>query len=423
MIELPEAFGEIFEPYRYKAYYGGRGSGKSWAAVTALILMALQKPIKVLCCREIQKSIKESVKAQLDSRIAEMGFGSFFESLETEIRGANGSRFIFAGLRTNPDSIKSMEGIDIAWVEEAQRVSQRSLDLLIPTIRMPGSEVWFTWNPDAPTDPVDVLFRGENGPPPNALVRQVNWYDNPWFPEELRVEAEWMRERDVDKYLHVYGGGYNLKSEARVFKNWRVEEFEAPADALIRYGADWGFAQDPTVLIRSFIKGRELFVDYEAWKVGCEIDHTPTLFRTVPGVWHQDADKRPTITADSARPETVSYMRRQGFKILPAIKGPGSLEDGIEFLKSYDIVAHPRCKHLIDELTHYSWKVDDLTGQPLSALEDKNNHTIDALRYAHEAARRAKPKVTFVNPTEHWNGPNRPQWRKKKEGGETWKTL
>jgi phage terminase large subunit len=224
-IQLPEAFGEIFEPYRYKAFYGGRGSGKSVAASLALVLMAAQRPIKVLCCREIQKSIKDSVKAEIDARIRECGLGHFFESLETEIRGANGSLFIFAGLRTNPDSIKSMSGLDIAWVEEAQRVSQRSLDLLIPTLRKPGSEVWFTWNPDQPTDPVDAMFRGGEVPP-GALVRQVNWNDNRFFPEVLRAEMEWMRRRDPDKAAHVYGGGYNLNGEARVFKNWTVEEFE-----------------------------------------------------------------------------------------------------------------------------------------------------------------------------------------------------
>jgi phage terminase large subunit len=153
---------------------------------------------------------------------------------------------------------------------------------------------------------------------------------------------------------------------------------------VFRFGADWGFAADPTVLVRCWIRGRELCVDHEAYAVGCAIDRTPALFDAVPG------SRDELITADSARPETVDYMRRHGFpRIVPAIKGKGSVEDGVEFLKSFDIVVHPRCPHVIDELSTYAYRTDRLTGQVLSVLEDRRNHTIDALRYACEGARRA----------------------------------
>jgi phage terminase large subunit len=169
-----------------------------------------------------------------------------------------------------------------------------------------------------------------------------------------------------------------------VFKNWTIEEFERPVGTHFRLGADWGFSIDPTVLIRCDIDGRKLYVDYEAYMVGCEIVNTPELFMSVP-----DAEKW-VITADSARPETISYMQKHGFpKIVAAIKGAKSLEEGVEFLKSFDIVVHPRCKHLIDELTLYSYKTDPLTGQVMPILEDKDNHVIDGLRYACEGARRA----------------------------------
>lgn len=381
-------------PVRYRAAFGGRGSGKSHAFATALVIKARMSPIRVLCAREIQKSIKDSVKRLLDDKIKELGFGSFFRSTDTEIKGTNGSHFVFAGLRTNVDSIKSLEGIDVAWVEEATTVSQASLTNLTPTIRKPGSEIWFTWNPRHQNDPVDAMFRLPSGAPPRSLVHRVNWDANPFFPDVLREDMEWDRSRDPDKYAHIWLGEYRRNSEARVFHNWRAEAFETPADARFYFGADWGFSIDPTVLVRCYIDGRTLYVDREAYKVGCPVDRTPALFDAIdpesPGMARQWP-----IKADSARPETIDYMQRHGYpKITKALKGPNSVMDGIEFLKSYDIIVHPRCKHTIDELTLYSWKTDPLTDEVLPDLEDKKNHVIDALRYALEGVRRvAKPPV------------------------------
>jgi phage terminase large subunit len=388
-IDLPEWSEKLFdEDARYFALVGGRGSGKSYSVASVLILRAASTKLRILCAREIQKSIKDSVKRLLDDTIERAGLRDFFVSTDTEIRGKNGSLILFAGLRTNIESIKSMEGIDICWVEEAQTVSQASLDILIPTIRKPNSQIYFTWNPNRADDPVDAMFLSEN-PPPKTVFLRVNFDSNPWFPSVLRAEMEYDRSRDPEKYSHVWMGSYLTNSEARVFRNWRIEEFEAPPDAIHRLGADWGFAVDPTVLVRCYIAGRTLYVDYEAYMVGCEITSTPDLFMTVP-----DAERWPII-ADSARPETISHMRRHGFpKILPAVKGPKSVEEGIEWLKSFDIVVHPRCQHLIDELSLYSYKTDPLTGMVLPALADRDNHCIDALRYALEGVRRAKVSAT-----------------------------
>lgn len=346
--------------------------------------MAAQRPLRVLCARETQKSIRDSVKRLLDDKIAICGLTQFYDSIETEIRGANGSLFVFAGLRTNPDTIRSLEGIDIAWVEEAHSVSQASLNILIPTIRKPDSEIWFSYNPRDKKDPVDAMFRGGE-PPPNAIVRQVNWDDNPWFPDVLRAELEWDRSRDPDKFAHVWQGGYVVHSESRVFKNWKIGEEDIPEGSRPYFGADWGFATDPSVLVRSWIIApKHLYIDAEAYRVGCEIDNTPALFDEI-----DDGQARHwPITADSARPETISYMRRNGYPhIVPAIKGPGSVEEGVEFLKSYNITVHPNCKHVIDELTYYSYKVDKLTGEVLPILEDKKNNTIDSVRYSQESVR------------------------------------
>ena len=394
-VELPEAYDFLFDdntadnkPVRYRAVYGGRGSAKSHSFALALILKAYQKPLRVGCYREIQKSIRDSVKRLLDDKIRDSGLTDFYESTDTEIRGANGSLFIFGGLRTNPDAVKSTEGLDIAAVFEANKVSQRSWDLLIPTVRKIGSEIWAEWNPEYATDPVDQMFRGASGAPPGSIVKRVNWDDNPFFPEVLMRDLEWDRKRDPEKYAHIWLGEYQTRSESRVFKNWTIEEFERPKGTIHRLGADWGFSVDPSVLVRCDIEGNRLYVDYEAYQVGCEIVNLPELFMTVP-----EAEKWP-IRADSARPETISYMRAHGFpKMQPCIKGSGSVDEGIQFLQSMDIVVHPRCKHLIDELTMYSYKADPLTNEVLPILEDKNNHVIDALRYACEGARRtAKPK-------------------------------
>lgn len=378
------AFTPLLEPARYKGAHGGRGSAKSHFFADNLIDEVLSEPTRAVCLREVQKSLDQSVKRLLEDKIIAYSLGRHFDVQRREIHVDNGGLIIFQGMQDHTaESIKSLEGYRIAWTEEAQSLSQRSLDLLRPTLRAPRSEMWFSWNPRLATDPIDVLLRGPDGPPPNSIVIGVNWRDNKFFPEELRVDMEWDRSRDIDKYMHIWEGHYQKNSEARVFQNWRVEHFETPPKVRFLFGGDWGFSVDPTVLVRAFIDGRRLFVDYEAYQIGCPIDHTPGLFRTIP-----EAQKWP-ITADSARPETIDYMRRHGFpRIRPAVKGPGSVEEGIQFLKNYDIVVHPRCVHTIDELTMFSWKVDRLTGQILPILDDKKNHVIDSLRYAAENVRR-----------------------------------
>lgn len=415
-IPTPRKFVPLLKPARYKGIHGGRGSGKSHFFAEMLVEQCVLSPgTRAACVREVQKSLKHSVKLLVEDKIRNLGLSSQFGILEAEIRTPGGGVIVFQGMQNHTaDSIKSLEGFTICWIEEAQSISQRSLDLLTPTIRAPGSELWFSWNPNKPTDPVDALLRGAT-PPPNAIVVEANWHDNPWFPADLRSDMEMDRVRDPDKHAHVWGGDYSLNSVARVFRNWKIEAFETPADAVHRFGADWGFALDPTALIRCFIDGKTLYVDAEAVKVGCEIDETPALFagdcprdykdRYGNPRWvnpHQHTGIKGSLSslirADSARPETVSYMKRQGFRITEAVKGPGSLEDGVQFLKMFDIVVHPRCAHVAQELRDYSYKTDPQTEEILSELEDKNNHTIDALRYALEELRRSGWKPTPKRP-------------------------
>lgn len=397
-IRVPEPYLPLEGAHRYVGAHGGRGSGKSHYFGERWLRENVAERLDFVCLRETLKSLEFSVKKLLEGKIARYNAGYYFEVQDRRILSKNGGVTIFEGMQNHTaDSIKSLEGFDRAWFEEAQAATDKSLTLLRPTIRKPGSQLWFSWNPDQATDPIDSLLRGEKLPP-DAVVVEVNYWDNPEFPDELRAEMEYDRGRDPDKYAHVWEGKYRQNSEARVFKNWRIEEFDIAPEWIIRQGADWGFSVDPSVLVQSAIVGKTLYVPHEAYMVGCEVDFLPELFNSVP-----DAEKWAT-TADSSRPETISYMQRHGFpKMLAAVKGPRSVEEGVEFLRSFDIVVHPRCKHTIEELRNYSYEVDPLTSQVIAKLKDKDNHVIDALRYACEGARRAaknkRPTINIPEPS------------------------
>jgi len=384
-VKTAPAFLPLIPPKRFKGVKGGRGGGKSHFLAELLIEECYTQHIRACCGREVQNSIKDSVKQLLEDKIHNFGWDSEFRITDKEITGPNDSLIIFKGLQNHTvTSIKSLEGFNRLWLEEAQTISQKSLDLATPTFRTTGAEVWASWNPDLATDPIDRFFL-ENLDDPDFIMVEANYQDNPWFTDELRKDMLRDRKRDPEKYQNTWCGKYKTSSEARVFKNWMVQDFERPVGTVFRLGADWGFANDPTTLVRGSIQGNTLFIDYEAYMIGCEIVNTPDLFRRVP-----ESDKW-FITADCARPETISYMQKHGFpKINAAKKGAGSVEDGVEFLKSFDIVVHPRCEKTIEELTLYSFKIDSLTNNILPMFEDKNNHIIDAIRYMCEGIRNMK---------------------------------
>ncbi len=394
-IETPRWAEDLLDPMaRHLAAWGGRGSGKSHFYAELLVEEHVADPNQAsVCLREVQKSIKMSVKRLIEQKIKKLNVGYYFDVQDSIIKSRNGDGLIlFQGMQNHTaDSIKSLEDFKRAWFEEAQNASQRSVDLLRPTIRSEGSQMWWSWNPGKPTDPVDKMFRGEDILPPRTKIVRANYMDNPWFPQVLREEMEYDKRRDPDKYAWIWLGEYEKRSKARVFSNWRVEEFETDRSALLRFGADWGFSIDPSVLVRGYVVGRTLYIEYEAYQVGCEIIDLPELFLEVPDV------ERWPVVADSSRPETISHMKKHGIpKIRRSVKGPGSIQEGIEWLKTYDIVVHPRCVHVIDELSTYSYKVDDVTQEVLPELADKDNHVIDALRYMIEALWRAakgKPPV------------------------------
>lgn len=346
----------------------------------ALTVISYSRPVRVLCCREVQNTIRDSVHKLIGDQISALGLAPWFRITDSSIKSSVGSEFIFKGLKYDPQGIKSTEGVDICWVEEGQTVSEESWSILIPTIRKENSEIWISWNPideDAPT-----YKRFVTAPPPDCYSKEVNYYDNPWFPEVLRKEMEYLKETDYSAYEHVWLGKPLTISDAVIFAGkYRVEAFPddlwEKADRLF-FGADFGFAKDPSTLVRSFILDDCLYIEYEAYGVGVEITELPQLYDAVPG-----ARKWP-IKADSARPETISYLHKEhGFNISAADKWQGSIEDGIAHLKGFrQIIIHDRCKHMAEEARLYRYKIDKRTNDILPVIEDKNNHLWDALRYS-----------------------------------------
>lgn len=216
-VEVPRKLKPLLTPSRYKGCYGGRGGAKSHFYAEQIVIRCLSAPTRVVCIREVQNSIKDSVRQLLIDKIAKFGLESAFEPLDSEIRGPNGSLIIFKGMQSyNADNIKSLEAYDIAWVEEAQTLSQHSLDMLRPTIRRQGSELWFSWNPRYKTDPVDVFFRKQKRD--NAIAIAVNWRDNPWFPDVLKKEMEDDFREDEDKAEHIWNGAYGAGKGAILAK-------------------------------------------------------------------------------------------------------------------------------------------------------------------------------------------------------------
>ena len=403
-IKVAPAFKGLCKPARYKVYWGGRGGAKSWAFARVLLARAATSKILILCAREYQSSIADSVHRLLCDQIAILGLSTMFAITQNKITSITGSEIIFKGLRRDIMEIKSTEGVDVVWVEEGQSVSSESWSVLIPTIRKPGSEIWVSFNTGEVSDA--TYYRFITNTPDDAIVSKVSYRDNPDFPEVLEKERQYLLRVDPEAHAHIWEGEPRLLTEACIFKGkFRVESFETP-DNNIRffYGADWGFSEDPTTLVRCWIKDNCLYIDYEAGGIGVDLDDIPALFDVVPG------SRKWLIRADNARPETISYIKRKGFNIIPCVKkwkannvddkdgkqivqpSSSSIEDGIAYLRKFEaIIIHERCIHTAQDFKFYSYKVDmktidSRTGRPeiLPIIVDKHNNYIDPIRYSLE---------------------------------------
>ncbi|ROR52297.1 UNVERIFIED_ORG: phage terminase large subunit [Providencia alcalifaciens] len=386
-IEIPPKLIPAFEGnYRYRCSHGGRGSAKTrtFALMTAIrgymAAMNGQSGV-ILCAREYMNSLEESSMEEVKQAIRSVPWlNDFYELGEKYIRTKCRSvSYVFAGLRHNLDSIKSKARILIAWVDEAESVSEIAWTKLAPTVREAGSEIWVTWNPERDDSATDKRFR--KNPPDNAVVVEMNYDDNPWFPSVLEDERLNDQARlDSATYAWIWEGAYLENSDKQVLANKYVvqsfpDDLWQQADRLL-FGADFGFAKDPNTLLRQFILNDCLYIEYEAYGVGVELDHMPEFYDKIP-----EARKWP-IKADSARPETISYLKRQGFNISAAKKWQGSVEDGITHLRGFkQIIIHPRCKETAKEARLYSYKTDRITGEVLPVILDANNHCWDAVRY------------------------------------------
>jgi phage terminase large subunit len=377
-----------------KSLRGGRGSAKSESVARILIAKARSRRGRALCTRQYQNSIEDSVHRTLVEAANSMGVLNEFEVQKRSIvHVRTGYDFVFKGIQRSIGEIKSMKGITDCWVEEAEGVPLESWQILEPTLREEDAELIATWNPDQEMSATYQRFVAH--PDRDTISIEVNWRDNPFFPAILNRQRLVCLETDQDAYDWIWEGKCRKITEAIIFRNRMViEGFDEPAGIRPLYGLDFGFANDPTAGVRFYVHDDCLFITHEAGGIGIEIDQTKDLLtgkllmdglgnmQGLPGVedW--------PIKADGSRPETISYLHRQGLNISAAEKWPGSVEDGVAHMKGFRrIVVHPRCRQVAQEFRLYSYKVDkkqlDANGNPsiLPEIVDKWNHYIDAIRY------------------------------------------
>ncbi len=365
---------------RYRGAKGGRASGKSHFFAEAIIeRMIINSATRVVCIREVQRSLKFSAKQLLEDKIKALGVIHMFDVQNTEIKVRDGEGIIiFQGMQDHTaDSIKSLEGFDIAWCEEAQSLSKRSIELLDPTLRKDGAELWFSWNPRQPSDAVEQVFSGTD----NGVLVHVNYNQNPFAPQSMIDLAHSAKERDFERYAHVWLGEYETINEAQVFfGKWSVDEFYPDETWQGPYlGVDFGFRPDPLVAVKCWVHDETLFIEKEAYGVGIEIDDTHRFICNVIPEFDQYVCR-----ADSAEPKTISYLQRHGFPRMEGVKKwPNSIAEGIRFIRGFkSVIIHPNCKGAIDDFRMYSHKIDKLSGDILPDVVDANNHAPDAVRYA-----------------------------------------
>lgn len=387
---LPESFAFLFEPARYKVAYGGRGSGKSWAFADALLIQGAQRPLRILCAREIQKSIEESVHQLLCDRIVALGLEAFYRVTRTHIEGQNGTGFAFAGLRDlGVASIKSYEGIDICWVEEADGVSRKSWSILIPTIRKECSEIWISFNPQLDTD--ETYRRFVLKAPTSAVVRKVNWQDNPFFPVTLRDEAMALRENDPDEYLHVYEGNCRQVLDGAIYAAELRKATEGGRICKVPYDPtkpvhtfwDLGFGDATSIWFAQSLPGEFRVIDYEQDNQK-PLPHYLQLLQGKGYIYGTDwlpHDARAKNLGTGRSVEELMRAAGRNVRIVPQL----SVADGINAARTtFPLFTFDEEKTAdgMQCLRHYRYERDEQLGtwkkQP---LHDWASHGADAFRY------------------------------------------
>jgi len=388
-IQFPDKLQPLFRPARYKVLYGGRGAAKSWGVARALLLKGWQKPTRILCAREIQRTISDSVHRLLADQINALGLDGFYKITETEIVGANGTNFAFAGLRQQDvGKIKSFEGVDLCWVEEAQTVTKKSWDILIPTIRREGSEIWITFNPELDTDETYVRF--VVNPPPGAVVVKINWTDNPWFPETLRKEKDHLAKIDRESYEQVWEGKCRTVVEGAIYKNEILQLVEqkrirnVPYDPMLRVHTIWdlGWNDQTTIIFAQRLGGELRVIDYYEKSHTTYAEDAQMLeskkYRYGKD-WLPHDGKAETKAANGKSPEEILKALGRNVEIVPI----HDVEIGIKAAR----IMFPRCyfdsthtQRLIDCLKRYRRRINQNTQEPEGPLHDEHSHGADAFR-------------------------------------------
>jgi phage terminase large subunit len=387
--KFPDKLAFLFKPARYKVAHGGRGSGKSWGFARALLIQAAAEPLRVLCTREIQKSIKDSVHKLLSDQIQDLGLGDFFEVLDTAIRGKNGSEFAFAGLQSHTiNSIKSFEGVDRVWIEEGQAVTKRSWDVLIPTIRKPGSEVWVTYNPELETDETHQRFCVN--PPPGAVVVEMNYSDNPWFPQELEAERQHCKLTNPVDYDNIWEGKCKPAVAGAIYYHEVAKAEEegricnVPYDPLLKvhvvFDLGWNDAMAISLVQRHSSELRVIEYIEDSHKT---LDYYSATLKDKRLNWGKvwlphDGRNKDFKTGKSAE----EMMQALGWDV--AITPNMSIEDGIRlarmtFPRMY--IDKTKCARLIQCAKRYRRSINQQTNEPGAPLHDEWSHGADNLRY------------------------------------------
>ena len=408
--EFPIKLKGLFEKSRYKVAYGGRGGAKSWGIARALLIKGAKDPMRILCAREFQTSIKDSVHKLLCDQIEALGLLGFYEITQNSIRGKNGTEFAFVGLRNNVANIKSYEGVDVVWVEEAQTTSRLSWNILIPTIRKQGSEIWISFNPELETD--ETYQRFVLKPPADCIQIKINWSDNPWFPETLLLEKDALKARDLEAYNQVWEGLCRQSVDGAIFaKELQQAELDGrltkvPYDATKPVHAvfDLGWADSTAIWFLQFVGMETRLIRYieDSQKT---ISHYLATMQTFGYVYDKvwlphDAENKTLAAAGRSIDDIV---RAAGFKtqILPRVPILDSINAARTIFPScyFD---RDNAAEGINCLRHYRYEVDPATGQfSRSPLHDHYSHGADAFRYIalmikEPAARKAKAQVAMV---------------------------
>ena len=395
-MQIPIEFKKLFDrDWREAAVYGGRFSLKSHTVARLLIIRARMEKTRIACFREFQNSIADSSHQLLADLIKKYELTDFEITDNAIVNGLTGSDFLFKGLHRNEQSIKSIEGVDIAWCEEAQTLSQSSLEILTPTIRKEGSQIIYTYNRLFEEDPVHkrIVLEGR----PNSIILYVN-YDVAlkygFMPESVRLEMEDDKAKRPQLYKHKWLGEPNLL-ESKIYKDWVITE-EIPHEAkLVRFGLDFGYSQDPTAIVAIYYYNGGYILDEIAYQKGLSN-------RSIADILQQQENI--VCIADSAEPKSIDEIKSYGVLILPASKGPGSVNQGIQFVKEQKISVTKRSMNLWSEYQNYLYMTDK-TGKITNEPQGYNDHMMSATRYGFNNLKPPETTKTQIpqNNFNQWN--------------------